>query len=153
MTGQACVDVRPTMRAFAGAEVAEQALALPTLGLHISTWPFSSQTTGTTANAASVQSGLLQTPVGLSCRTYPLWGSRETPGIQDDHREPKPGLCSGNTGQHPDQWCLFIKGMQTDYVRDNSGVQDHTITLGRDPVVPSVTGVPVVDTLFWFGRI
>ena len=35
MTGQACVDVRPTMRAFAGAEVAEQALALPTLGLHI----------------------------------------------------------------------------------------------------------------------
>ena len=35
VTGQACVAVCPTMRAFTGAEVAELALALPTLGLHV----------------------------------------------------------------------------------------------------------------------
>ena len=31
----------------------------------------------------------------------------------------------GSTGQHPDQRSLLMKGMQTDYIRDTSGVQDH----------------------------
>ena len=90
VTGQACVDVRPTMRAFSGAEVAELALALPTLGLHLDLMLCHPRQQG--------RRPMLPQDSQVPCRRRTIVAIKSfmrRSWVQRDHRRPRPGLCSG----------------------------------------------------------